>query len=147
VIYRRYAPLHGPYLPRCFSYTKRNKRNVKLEGTEEWKHFVENYARLAENTSIIIFLSIKVLVFVPCLNTKYCHVLGMHVTYRRILDWMIWFIDTLHSSLRTTIDYSVITISTHYISLLHTLASAVYHSLHYPFLATDIKTGSIIFSL
>jgi hypothetical protein len=43
----------------------------------------------------------------------------MHVTYRRVLDWMIGFIDTLYTPLGTTGNYSAIAISTLYSSLLH----------------------------
>jgi hypothetical protein len=45
------------------------------------------------------------------------------VTYRRILDWMIGFIDTLFTPLGTTGKYSSTAISTLYSSLLHTLVS------------------------
>jgi hypothetical protein len=46
----------------------------------------------------------------------YCHVSGLCVTYRRILDWMIGF-DTLYTPLGTTGNYSAIAISTLYRSL------------------------------
>jgi hypothetical protein len=44
------------------------------------------------------------------------------VTYRRVLDWMIGFIDTLHTALGTTGNYSVI-------ADLHTLQFTVAHTL------------------
>jgi hypothetical protein len=44
------------------------------------------------------------------------------VTYRRVLDWMIGFIDTLYTPLRATINYNAI-------ADLHTLQSTVTHTL------------------
>jgi hypothetical protein len=41
------------------------------------------------------------------------------MTYRRVSDWMIGFIDTVYIQLVTIINYSSIAISTLYISLLH----------------------------
>jgi hypothetical protein len=58
------------------------------------------------------------------------HVLGMCVTTRRVLDWVIGFIDTLSIQLATKINYSVIAISTLYRSLLGTLVSSIYYTLH-----------------
>jgi hypothetical protein len=51
-----------------------------------------------------------------------------------VLDRMIGFIDTLYTSLGTTIDYKAIAILTLYSSLLHTLVSSVFTSC---ILATD----------
>jgi hypothetical protein len=56
------------------------------------------------------------------------------VTYRRVLDWMIGIINTLHIQLVTTINYSAIAIPTIYRSLLHVLVSSVFTS---RILATD----------
>jgi hypothetical protein len=47
------------------------------------------------------------------------------VTYKRVLDWMIVFIDT---QLVTKSNYSAIAIYTLYRSLLHTLVSSVFTS-------------------
>jgi hypothetical protein len=49
-----------------------------------------------------------------------CHDLGGCVTYRRVLDWMIGFIDTLYIQLGTTGNYSATAIPTLYSSPLHT---------------------------
>jgi hypothetical protein len=46
---------------------------------------------------------------------------GLGVTYRRVLDWMIGFIDTLYTQLGTTGSYSAIE--------LHTLQFSVTHAL------------------
>jgi hypothetical protein len=48
-----------------------------------------------------------------------CHDLGGCVTYRRLLDWMIEFIDTLYIQLGTTGNYSATAIPTLYSSPLH----------------------------
>jgi hypothetical protein len=45
------------------------------------------------------------------------------VTTRRGLDWMIKFIDTLYTQLRTRDNYKAMAISTLYRSLLHPLVS------------------------
>jgi hypothetical protein len=42
----------------------------------------------------------------------YCHVYGVCISYRPVLDWMIGFIDTIYTELGTTGDYSAIVIST-----------------------------------
>jgi hypothetical protein len=56
---------------------------------------------------------------------------GVCVTCRRVLDWMIGFIDTLYTQLGTTGSYSAIAISTLYSSPLHRLlVSSVYYTLH-----------------
>jgi hypothetical protein len=55
---------------------------------------------------------------------------GLCVTYRRVLDWVIGFIDTVYTPLGTTDSYSAIAIST----LLHPLMSSVFTS---RILATD----------
>jgi hypothetical protein len=44
---------------------------------------------------------------------------GLCVTYRRVLDWIIGFIDTLFTQLGTTGNYSAIAISKLYSSMLH----------------------------
>jgi hypothetical protein len=56
------------------------------------------------------------------------------MTYRRVLDWMIGFLDTLYTQVVITINYSAIAISTLYSSLLHTSVSSVFTS---RILATD----------
>jgi hypothetical protein len=56
------------------------------------------------------------------------------VTYGRVFDRMIEFIDPLYTKLLTTINYSAIAISTLYGSLLHTPVSSVFTS---RILATD----------
>jgi hypothetical protein len=61
-------------------------------------------------------------------NSIYCHVLGMCVTYRRGMDWMIVFIDTLYIPLGTKVSYSAIAISTRYCSVLHTLVHSIFTS-------------------
>jgi hypothetical protein len=58
----------------------------------------------------------------------------MFVTIRRVLGSMVWFIDTLHPQLLTTINYSTIAISTLHSSILHILESLVFSS---RILATD----------
>jgi hypothetical protein len=45
---------------------------------------------------------------------------GLRVAYRRVLDWMIGFIDTLYIQLGTSGNYSATGISTIYSSPLHT---------------------------
>jgi hypothetical protein len=45
--------------------------------------------------------------------------IGVCVIYRRVLDWMIGFIDTLHRALGTTGNYSSIAITTLYSLPLH----------------------------
>jgi hypothetical protein len=44
----------------------------------------------------------------PDYMASYCHVLGVCVTMRQGLDWMIGFIDPLYTPLGTTRNYSVI---------------------------------------
>jgi hypothetical protein len=48
------------------------------------------------------------------------------VTYRRVLDWTINFIDTLYIAHCTTGNYSAIAITTLYSLLLHPLVSSVF---------------------
>jgi hypothetical protein len=55
----------------------------------------------------------------------HCHVLGLCLIIRRVLGWMIGFIDALSIQCVITINYSAIAISTLYSSLLHTLVSSV----------------------
>jgi hypothetical protein len=59
------------------------------------------------------------------------------------LDWMTGFIDTLYMSLWTTGNYSSISISTIYSSLLHTLVSSVYYPLHWSFPGNGFITVSL----
>jgi hypothetical protein len=59
------------------------------------------------------------------------------MTYSQVVDWMIGFIDILHTQLVTTIKYSAIAISTLYSSLLHTLVSQYITLCTSDFLATD----------
>jgi hypothetical protein len=67
------------------------------------------------------------------------------VTYRRVLDWMIGFIDTVYIQLGTTSNYSAI-------ADLHTLQFTVTHALDFSvftsrILSTDFHTVLIPVSL
>jgi hypothetical protein len=92
----------------------------------QWRPAFVNFNIILTSIFYInLWLQFEILVFV-------CR--GVWVTYKRVLDSMIGFIDTLYIPLGTTSNYSAIAIFTLYSSLLHTLVSSVFTS---RILATD----------
>jgi hypothetical protein len=55
---------------------------------------------------------------------------GGCVTYRLVLDWIIRYIDTVHTPLGSTGNYSAVAIPTLCRSPLHTPVSSVNYTLH-----------------
>jgi hypothetical protein len=78
---------------------------------------------------------------ISCL--AYCQDLGLCMIYKRVLDWMIGFIDTLYFQLITRGNYNAIAISTFYCSLLHPLLSPVYYTLYQSFPGNGFVTVSL----
>jgi hypothetical protein len=84
---------------------------------------------------------------------QYCHVFkSVYVTYRRVLDWVIGFIDTLYTRLGTQAVTALSLIYTLYSPPLHARTHTHTHALGFSVvtshnLATDFNTGTITVSL
>jgi hypothetical protein len=66
---------------------------------------------------------------------------GLCLTYRRVLEWMIGFIDTLFTQLGTTCSHSATAVSTHFTVHRYTRTSVL--SLHYSYPGNGFITVSL----